>query len=123
MMTSARPETLQVDVVQAAGYPCVCLSGRGDCRGARLLHGLFSRLIESGYSRLMLDTRGLRSLDARSAETLRDAVCMAEEEGGVLVVVDESPHKERALKLLDLKRIADVAPSVSAAAAHLDRHA
>jgi len=118
----ARADTLQVDVVRTAGYPCIRLSGEGDSEGSRLLQGALQHLIESGCCRMILDTRDVRYLDLHCLETLKDGLCMAEDGGGLLVIVDQSLPVERTLKLLDVERLIPVFPSVSQAAAYLDWH-
>src|SRR4051794_35111155 len=58
-----RNETLDLEVVQASGYPCVRLSGEGNCDGSLRLSETLAHLVESGYRRLVLDTRELIYLD------------------------------------------------------------
>jgi anti-anti-sigma factor len=100
-------------------YPCVCLSGEGGTGGAEELEKTFDRLLAEGHTHLVLDTRELRFLDPRCFDTLEAIIRRVEEEGGMLVIVDQTLPVERTLKLLNLEEHAHVVPSISQAAAYL----
>jgi anti-anti-sigma factor len=119
-MKQAWSETLRVEVSQIDNYPCVRLTGEGEGVGARLLERTLRRLIEGGHNRLVLDTRDVRFLDQRCYEALEAVVRMLEEEGGRLVVVDQSLPVERTLKLLHVERLAPVVNSISQATSYLE---
>jgi anti-anti-sigma factor len=121
-MRKAWSETLQVKVEQVEGYPCVRLTGEGECAGAEVLEGVIQGLLDDGQHRVVLDTRDVRFLNQRCYEALEAAVRNLEEEGGLMVVVDQSLPVERTLKLLDIERLVHVVPSVSQATAYLDWH-
>jgi anti-anti-sigma factor len=121
-MKQAWPTVLEVSVGEVDGYPCVRLSGEGERQGAQEVAHTFERLIGQGRTRLVLDTRDLRFLDPRCCAMLETVVQRLADEGGLLVVVDQSLPVERALKLLSLEQMVHVAPSVSQATTYLDWH-
>lgn len=115
-------ETLQLEVREVEGYPCVHLSGEGEACGAGALEQTFEALIGRGQTRVVLDTRDLRFLDPRCFDAIARIVERLTKAGGMMVVVDPSLPVERTLKLLDVERLAHVVPTVGQAATYLDWH-
>jgi anti-anti-sigma factor len=113
-------DTLEVEVEEKEGYPCVRLHGEGERRGAERLAQAIERLIAEGSTDVIVDARSVRFLDPHCARALEEALQRLQEEGGTLVLVDQSPPVERTLKLLGLEQRAHVAPTVSQAVHYLE---
>lgn len=113
-------DTLEVEVDEQEGYPCVRLHGEGERRGAARLTEEIERLIGAGHTHVIIDARGVRFLDPSCAQALEAAWERLKEEGGTFVLVDHSPPVERALKLLGLDQLAQVASTPSQAVRFLE---
>jgi anti-anti-sigma factor len=120
MMKQAWLETLQIAMDEVHGYPIIRLEGECEARGAQTLEETFSRLMRQGHRQLVLDTRQVRFLDQECFAAIERLADKLQEADGHLVVVDQSPPVERALKLLNVGSVAHVVPSLGQAAAYLD---
>jgi anti-anti-sigma factor len=121
-MKQALSEQLEVEVGQTAGYPCIRMVGEGEPQGAQRLEQALAEIATAGHARLILDMRDVRFLDTACCEAVKAAVERAEEEGGCVVVVDQSLPLERALKLMGLEKITHVVPTLSEATRYLAAH-
>ena len=121
-MKQALPNQLEFEVGETAGYVCVRVQGEGEAQGARRLEAALNELIGKGQIHLILDLRDIRFLDPVSCEAIKSAMERAEDEGGCIVVVDQSLPLERALKLLGLDKLAHVVPTISQATRYLTAH-
>lgn len=113
-------DTLEVEVDEKEGYPCVRLHGEGERHGAARLTEAIEQLIGAGHTDVIIDARSVRFLDPDCAQALQAAMERLQEEGGTLVLVDQSPPVERALKLLGLDQHAHVASTLSQAVHFLE---
>jgi stage II sporulation protein AA (anti-sigma F factor antagonist) len=117
-MRQVQSTRLKIDVSRVDGLPCVRLSGEGSREAARQLQYELETLISAGDTHIILDTRELTFLDPGCFEVLAEITRLLAEEGGSLVVADQSSPVERSLKLLGLDRIAPVVLSPTQAAAY-----
>lgn len=108
-------DTLEVEVTEESGYPCLRLSGEGERDGAGRFSRIADALIDEGHLQLILDARSIRFLDPECAAAIEAVRQRLEEEGGALVIVDRCLPVERALKLMGLDRVTHVVPSLSQA--------
>ena len=115
-------ERLELGLEYVDGYPCVRMSGESGREGAGVLRDTIQTLLNEGHTDLVLDTRDLRFLDLRCCSVLEEAAERLEEEGGQLVVVDQSLPVERTLKLLSVEHRVQVLPTISQATHYLDRN-
>lgn len=111
--------TLRLEVQDAAGFPSIRLHGEGEPRGAAMLKEAVETLIRSGRKEVMIDARNLSFLDPDSAEVLSAAMELLEEQGGVMVIVDQTQPVERALRLLGLEQLVHVVRTPEQAARYL----
>ena len=113
-------DTLDVEVTEESGYPCLHLSGEGERAGAGRFTRIAEALVDAGHTQLILDARGIRFLDPECAATIEALRQRLEEEGGALVIVDRCQPVERALKLMGLDLVTHVVPSLSQAVCCLE---
>lgn len=119
MKERAWGNTLELEVEEAAGFPSIRLHGEGERRGAARLRELAEELIRNGKTDIIVDARGVRFLDPDSAEALSAVMARLEEEGGALVIIDQSQPVERALKLLGMEQLAHVVATPEQAVRYL----
>jgi anti-anti-sigma factor len=112
-------DSLELEIQEAAGYPCIRLLGEGERGGAERLRQAIESLIEEGRPEVIIDARGVRFLDPDSAEVLAGVMERLEEAGGALVIVDQSKPVERALRLLGMEQLAHVVSTPEEAASYL----
>jgi len=118
-MRGAEPRFTDMWMDEIYGYPRVVLQGECDSGIAFRLRLRLDELLLAGCRQFMVDTRGLRYLDANCLQALSGAIERLRAAGGECVLIDQSEPLERTLKLLSLGEFVEAVPTVSQAASYL----